>query len=376
MGTKYSSVTVSGYNSSPPSDDGSTSASNQVKWSTHKTKIGDPLNTAIAAINSALVTALDASVRQITVSDNILTSDHNKTIEIGSTSTTGVVASLPDAATAAAGYFVTVKNRSAYAQTVGRVTSGDTIDGTAANYSLGPGESAVFKVNASANGYNIDAAIRFDLVPLGSVAGTNTITASGAPKVLGYKTGQSFVFVPANANTGATTLNIDSLGAKNIYSGGAALIGGEIAASVPVQVEYDGTQFNLLTPYIQTGTVATTWTFNGSGGTSGSVTLTYQRIGKWVTLNIPSFSATSGTGSTEAANNTAIPAVIRPTAQQDFALANITNNNTVSGASPGVIRMNAGSGTINIFRDNTQAAFTNSSTCGLRASVTISYYVG
>ena len=126
-----------------------------------------------------------------------------------------------------------------------------------------------------------------------------------------------------------------------------------------------------------TGSFSTTWSFDGSGGTSGSVTLTYQKIGNWVTLHIPSFSATSGTGSTTATNNTALPAAIRAASyQQDFAMTNMTNNNTVSGASPGVVRINAGSGTINFFRDNTQATFTNSSTCGLRSSVTVSYFVG
>jgi len=214
---------------------------------------------------------------------------------------------------------------------------------------------------------------------LSSVAGTNTITAALSPVALtAYATGQVFTFIPANANTGATTLNVDSVGAKNIFSGGAALIGGELVAGVPVQVEYDGTQFNLLTPAILNGTVSTTWTFDGTGspGTSGSVTLTYQKIGRWVTLNIPAVTATSGTGSTTMTNNTVLPAAIRPAAQQDFAFTNMTNNGTSSGATPGVIRMNAGSGTINIFRDNAQTAFTNATTCGLRVATTVNYFLG
>ena len=47
MGTKWSTVSVSGYNSSPPSDDGSTTTANEVKWSTIKTKLPDPLKTAL-----------------------------------------------------------------------------------------------------------------------------------------------------------------------------------------------------------------------------------------------------------------------------------------------------------------------------------------
>jgi len=54
----YTQVTVSGYNSSPPADDGSTSASNQVFWSTIKTKLGDPLKTAIEAIDDNVASAI------------------------------------------------------------------------------------------------------------------------------------------------------------------------------------------------------------------------------------------------------------------------------------------------------------------------------
>lgn len=83
------------------------------------------------------------------------------------------------------------------------------------------------------------------LVSLTSIAGTNTITATAAITMTAYASGQSFRFIPANTNIGATTLNLNSIGAKNIFSGGAACVGGEIIASVPVVVIYDGTQFNL-----------------------------------------------------------------------------------------------------------------------------------
>src|SRR5438045_3048710 len=57
MSAPYSSVTVSGYASNPPADDGSAVATNQIKFSTVKTKLSDPLNTAVAAINSGISTA-------------------------------------------------------------------------------------------------------------------------------------------------------------------------------------------------------------------------------------------------------------------------------------------------------------------------------
>lgn len=153
MGTKYSSVTVSGYNSSPPADDGSTSASNQITWDRIKTKLPDPLNTAIAAINSGLTTAFDYSARSITTSDSAIASDHMKTIEVASTVSSNVTVTLSDAASMAAGYCVGICNRSNFTATVTRATTSDVIDNTAAAVALMPQTSVGYKVNASTNGY-------------------------------------------------------------------------------------------------------------------------------------------------------------------------------------------------------------------------------
>ena len=53
----YSSISISGYNSSPPPDDGSQTSANEVVWQKHLDKIGDPLKTLAEAIDAALVTS-------------------------------------------------------------------------------------------------------------------------------------------------------------------------------------------------------------------------------------------------------------------------------------------------------------------------------
>lgn len=83
---------------------------------------------------------------------------------------------------------------------------------------------------------------------LSSVSGTNTITATAALSMSAYATGQVFAFVPAVTNTGATTINLNSIGAKNVFFQGAACAGGELTANVPVIIFYDGTQFNIVGP--------------------------------------------------------------------------------------------------------------------------------
>lgn len=83
-------------------------------------------------------------------------------------------------------------------------------------------------------------------VALSSVLGTDTITATCAPAITAYAAGQSFKFTAAGANTGAVTLNINSLGAKAVTKEGtAALAAGDIASGAVVWVDYDGTRFQL-----------------------------------------------------------------------------------------------------------------------------------
>jgi hypothetical protein len=78
---------------------------------------------------------------------------------------------------------------------------------------------------------------------LTSVAGTDTITAEGTPTVTAYSDGMVYNFSAANTITGAATLNIDTVGAKEIrkFTGGSeeALTAGDIVANQVVTVVYD-----------------------------------------------------------------------------------------------------------------------------------------
>ena len=53
----YSSQSISGYNASPPPDDGSQVVANRVTWSGIKTKLDDPIKTLSEAINTAVLSA-------------------------------------------------------------------------------------------------------------------------------------------------------------------------------------------------------------------------------------------------------------------------------------------------------------------------------
>lgn len=83
---------------------------------------------------------------------------------------------------------------------------------------------------------------------LGSVAGTNTLTATATPALTSYDSGLEIVYLPSNNSTGAVTINIDSLGSKSIADANAiALTSGALRAGIAMQSVYDGTQFRLVT---------------------------------------------------------------------------------------------------------------------------------
>lgn len=81
----------------------------------------------------------------------------------------------------------------------------------------------------------------------GTSAGTNTITFNTTPNISAYAAGQSFLFLAGGSNTGATTVNISGIGAKNITKNGTnPLVAGDIISGATYRIEYDGTQFQLM----------------------------------------------------------------------------------------------------------------------------------
>jgi hypothetical protein len=111
---------------------------------------------------------------------------------------------------------------------------------------------------------------------LASVAGTNTITGSMTPDLGSYSTGMMVIFTPANNCTGATTINIDSLGAKSIVKGdGTALESGDLQASTVHFLIYDGTNFVLINPLsfnLVNGTLSGTLSVTGALTLNGALT--------------------------------------------------------------------------------------------------------
>lgn len=77
---------------------------------------------------------------------------------------------------------------------------------------------------------------------LGSVSGTDTYLASVTPTLTAYADGQEFRFKPSNTNTGASTLNVNTIGAKAIVTAaGVALAAGDLQSSTIYKLMYYST---------------------------------------------------------------------------------------------------------------------------------------
>jgi hypothetical protein len=76
-------------------------------------------------------------------------------------------------------------------------------------------------------------------------AGTDTVTLAASRTISAYAQGQVFIFEAGGANTGAVTLNVDSVGAKAIVKNyNAALAANDIKAGQIVAVAYEASADN------------------------------------------------------------------------------------------------------------------------------------
>lgn len=110
---------------------------------------------------------------------------------------------------------------------------------------------------------------------LTSVSGANNITATlSSANFVAYAAGQLFSFKAASTNTGAVTLNVNSLGVKQVTKAGStALVANDIITGQVITVVYDGSRFQICNlPNLQApGPIGTT---TASAGTFTNVTAT------------------------------------------------------------------------------------------------------
>lgn len=205
--------------------------------------------------------------------------------------------------------------------------------------------------------WNIMADLKSHLYTLNTDTGSaNACAIAPTRAISAYFTGYRCKFLPANANTGACTLNVNSLGAKNIFAHGAALLGGELSTTVPAECEYDGTQFNLLNPEPASGSFTATLT-----GMSTTVTGTIKYLVKDKIVYCYLTNAIIGTSNANTMTMTGVPSALSPTTVSDVSVYIEDNGVFSMGA-----MATASSGTFTFYRDGkTTTSFTTSGFKGL-----------
>ena len=130
MSNPYSNVTITGYNSSPPPDDGTQIATNQLKWSNTIDKVGGPLKTAIESINTntlnAFASVFGSTVTVKSADYTVLTSDQGALLVMDTAAQTFT---LPAAADAGDNFVLAFANRSGGLMTIDG-NSSETINGS------------------------------------------------------------------------------------------------------------------------------------------------------------------------------------------------------------------------------------------------------
>lgn len=125
-------------------------------------------------------------------------------------------------------------------------------------------------------------AVQYGQLQIGSanlltISGVDALTGSLNPALAAYTAGNAFYFVVASTNTGAMTINIDSLGVKDIRrAGSTALVAGDLVAGQTALIVYNGTNFQLLN-----GNSFTNLKYTGAltGGTASLTTTQITSLG-------------------------------------------------------------------------------------------------
>lgn len=208
---------------------------------------------------------------------------------------------------------------------------------------------------------------------LGSVSGTDTITASMSPALNSYSAQMMVVFTPAATNTGAVTLNINSLGALDVLTELALqLPPGALRQGVPALLLLDsGADDWILVNPVGYGSFTGTLTGFGSNPTG---TITYRVNKNLVTLHAES--EISGTSNATTMTMTGLPSGLNPGGNRvvldgmlmDNGGANPTLLGRATIEAAGTIRFGLYSSSV-----FSNSAFTSSGSKGLRAGWSITY---
>lgn len=185
-----------------------------------------------------------------------------------------------------------------------------------------------------------------------------------------YTDGIIIYWIPSHTNTGASTININGLGAVAIKNGdGSLLTAGEIIQNQPATLLYISTGFILLTESIPIyGNFPASW--NGFSVAPTGTTIAYRKTGNVISLIMP---ITTGTSNSTGFSFSGLPAFLIPGSfgTQLVPCFGMIDNG-VQIASAGTASL-SGSASVFFYKDPSGTGWTASGNKGFGANAVIQY---
>jgi hypothetical protein len=175
---------------------------------------------------------------------------------------------------------------------------------------------------------------------------TNAYVLTFTANFTAYTDGIVIYWIPSNTNGGASTINVNGLGAVSITNqDGSALTASQLVASQVAVIMYKGGAFLLLSsgiaPSLITGSFVPAWT--GFGVSPPTCTIFYTKIAGLVILTFGATN-TTGTSTATAMTITNLPSILRPQTDANPRFPCILTDNTAQaagafgfGATPGTL---------------------------------------
>lgn len=140
----------------------------------------------------------------------------------------------------------------------------------------------------------------------------------------------------------------------------------KVVATTGMQFKNTGNGSDTISYYRATSS-SSTWTWNGSGGTSGSISYLATRIGRMVFIEFAASQATTGTSSTQLTQQSALESDFRPTAELIIPIT--VNDNGTRSIGQCVIQTSG----VLIIQKAGQTAFANGTTSGAADRFSLCY---
>lgn len=219
-------------------------------------------------------------------------------------------------------------------------------------------------VSDSAGNVAVSTASTTQLQYLASATGTTGTTSTNVV----FSTSPSFTTPILGTPTSGTLTNCTGYVPSNLSAttgSGSAVLASGPTMTTPALGVATATSVNFgvtaLSYYGET-TQAATFAWNGSGGNTGSITMTVIRIGSICTVMIPALSATTGTSSDTLTADTALPVGYRPATAAAVYAVGIKDNSVNQLAQVGLLSIST-AGIVTLSKAG-GSAFVNSTASG------------